>query len=248
MNVIYRMSQRHVVPVYLSVRFGCSTVDFTDHFENMLMHSAKKALGIYAVHEVSENDGKHIHAIIHTTLTKSGYSQHMKKKFTMLDKGNWSIKDRYLEGDSLVNAERYLSKGEALGVLPDVRLNTLNVDVPLRHREYWEHYQRSRIQADVIPYPIEVVRERKKAKSIVQQVVDDLYIQHEGDRVKVWDYTSDEDRDEILECVLDRLGKSAKGLDAFIVNRIYNGVLNILCKRAFRDDMKNRVYRLQMTH
>lgn len=216
----------------LSFRIGCSTSNFSDDwFMKVLYHVARKG-PVYAVKEVSQKSGHHIHVLVETDMVKKSFSQFMKNKYPELNKGNWSVKNEPQKGDALEKAKCYLSKGEKPTSvedreswdadrgplwkvekhLPTVFMNTLGVEVEKYYDKYWETFS----EKEALNVPVVVI------PTFVQRVYMDLEAQQHN-----WDM-DDENQEKVLRYVLKCLGEKGKSFDDTIIRRLLYGIWNLL--------------------
>lgn len=226
----------------LSFRIGCSTTTFSDDwFMTVLYHVARKGC-VYAVKEVSQRSGHHIHVLVETDISKKSFSQFMKNKFPELNKGNWSVKSEPQRGEDLEAAKRYLSKGKkpVVGVFdnsdddgsfsagyemrysyPEVLMNTLGVSPHDYYHQYWDQYDEN--QRITVPVP-------RQVKTFIQRVADEIECQQQQ-----WNYELREDRLKVYQILMRCLGEKGKGFDKVIVRRLFNGIWNILDHERFAE-------------
>ena len=185
--------------------------------------------------ELAERE--HIHALVHTRITKKSFCNKFKAKFSTMD-GNKDYSFTPVK-NSDADMCQYICKATKMGDQPIILMSrALKNTIEEYHNEYWmvhalthpstsvkQEIQEIQQKSQTSTFEIIEKPKKKKVPPFMVTVREDL-IQEYGSEYQ-WEL---EDKWRVFSSVVDHLGDFVKALDHIIVGRMTNGILCSLMK------------------
>lgn len=254
MDISGNMGLQKDTELLFHLRIHLDKIDFKDILEFI----KEKCKIVLLVKELGERP--HLHSIVSFNQTKSTFCQQMLKKFPVI-KGNGSYSCVSVKKkDELVH---YLLKGNDKDTLPDVIVNSANLDVKQYHTEYWEVNQKIVSGNKGLQKDTEIVV-KKKSPSWSEKVFTEFCVDNSEHYIAIQTFhmiykPTDFEKEAynksclvLYKHMLRCLGKSRKKLSDFIKRDIYNGFINaivsendtafdVYCEKDFKKVILNNI-------